>query len=408
MIVPDGAADTNRAFGCSPLKAAKICNINFIARQGVCGLAQTLYSDLPRDSMVAQLGMLGWDPRIYYPCGRASAELLASDGLYLSSGDIAFRANLVRMTGDTLESYNADFIDSPAAQPLVSRVRSFLANEFPEFDLRHNSDFRNTLIFRDARVDPMELICPEPHENHGTHFALNRLIAANGKAARRVADRINEYVVAAAKVLQHQSANALFPWSASRPFRLTPFQESTGFRGRAGVVGYMDFLQGIAKAGEIDFFRVGNGRPNTDYKAKGQRVTSLLKAGYSFVVCHINGPDEASHMSDLVSKIASLESIDKFIVGPIVRYFQQNTAELGGVMVLPDHYSNIASVPPGKRADIHSIQPVPFAVWNSRDRDSTHEFNEEAAAEGKYGSVPISHLSVLPVLLGLEKGRQAA
>jgi 2,3-bisphosphoglycerate-independent phosphoglycerate mutase len=406
MIVPDGAADSNRELGCSPLQAAKIPNMDFTAREGVCGLAQTLYSNLPRESMVAQLGMLGWDPRLYYPCGRASAELLASDAMYLSDGDIAFRANLVRMAGERLESYNADFIDSRAAQPLVILVQASLAKEFPEFDLRHNSDFRNTLILRDAGVDPSELICPEPHENHGRCFELNKLIGAKGNAAQKVADRINAYLLAAARVLQCQSANALFPWSASGPFRLPPFQESTGFHGRAGVVGYMDFLLGIAKAAGMDFFRVGNGRPNTDYQAKGGQVISLLRADYSFVVCHINGPDEASHMSDLTGKIASLESIDKFIVGPIIRYFQENADELGGVMVLPDHYSNIASGPVGKRADIHSIQPVPFTVWNNRDRDSSREFNEDAVVGGKYGSVPVSHLSVLPLLINSQKSRR--
>lgn len=409
MVIPDGAADTNRELGCSPLQAARTPNMDFIARAGTCGLAQTLYSDLPRESMVAQLGMLGWDPRLYYPCGRASAELLASEDVHLSSGDIAFRANLARMAGGQLQSYNAGFIDSNEARPLVSLLRSSLAKDFPEFDLRHNSDFRNTLILHDVHIDPRKLVCPEPHENHGRRFDLNVLIKAKDEGSRQVADRINEYVVAASIVLHDKSANALFPWSPSLPFRLPSFQASTGFCGRVGIVGYMDFLHGIARAAEIDFFRVGNGRPNTDYEAKGQQVIYLLTAGYSLVVCHINGPDEASHMSDLKGKVRSLESIDKFILGPLVRYFRQNINELGGVMVVPDHYSNIGSAPTdGKRPNIHSIEPVPFIFWNSRDSDSCVEFSERACASGKYGEVPVSHLSLLPMLLSLEKRREAS
>src|ERR1700730_9318659 len=141
MIIPDGAADDNRERGCSPLQAAETPNIDSIARNGVSGLAQTLYPDLPRESMVAQLGLLGWDPRVYYPGGRASAELLATQAVYLLPSDIAFRANFVRMAGDRLESYNANFIDSLRAQSLVRHLKVSLEKRFPDFDLCHNSDF---------------------------------------------------------------------------------------------------------------------------------------------------------------------------------------------------------------------------------------------------------------------------
>src|ERR1700739_1064398 len=104
LIILDGAADKNRERGCSPLGIAHTPGMDFIAREGLCGLAQPLYADLPRESMVAQLGMLGWDPHLYYPCGRASAELLASNGVDLGRNDIAFRANFVRMNGSVLQS----------------------------------------------------------------------------------------------------------------------------------------------------------------------------------------------------------------------------------------------------------------------------------------------------------------
>lgn len=51
---------------------------------------QTLYPDLPRESLVAQLGMLGWSPHLYYPGGRVSCELLTTGGIGLDDGDLAF------------------------------------------------------------------------------------------------------------------------------------------------------------------------------------------------------------------------------------------------------------------------------------------------------------------------------
>jgi len=397
LIVPDGAADSNRERGGSPLNVACTPNMDFIAREGVCGLVQTLYPDLPRESMVAQLGMLGWDPRVYYPRGRASAELLASHGIALNGNDLAFRANFVRMNANMLESYNANYISSENASALISRLSARLAKEFPEFELYHSSDFRSTLVLRDVRVDPRDLVCFEPHENEGREFLPGQLIFGVTKDAVRLAARINHYLAEAATVLGNSQANGLFPWSASRSLQLASFREVTTIAEPAAIVGFMDFLKGIAKAGDMDFFQVGNGRPETDYRAKGEKVVELLEKGFAFVMCHINGPDEASHMRDLDGKIECLERIDQWIVGPVLRYFRQHVNEIGGVLIAPDHYSNIYAYD-GKRSDIHSSHRVPFAVWNNRDRDECVRFDETEALRGRY-SEGISHLDLLPLLL---------
>lgn len=397
LIIPDGAADSNRERGGSPLNVAYMPNTDFIAREGVCGLVQTLYPDLPRESMVAQLGILGWDPRIYYPSGRASAELLASHGIALNKNDLAFRANFVRMNGSVLESYNANYIASEEASVLVSRLSSQLANEFREFELFHNSDFRNTLVLRNACVDPRDLTCFEPHENEGREFLPGQLILGTTRDAAHLADRINCYLSQATRVLCNAQANALFLWSASRFLHLAPFREISGVEGPAAIVGFMDFLKGIARAGAMDFFQVGNGRPETDYRAKGEKVVDLLEKGFEFVMCHINAPDEASHMRDLDRKIKCLERIDEWIVGPILRFFQQHANVIGGIAILPDHYSNIYSYH-GKRSDIHSGHQVPFAIWNNRDRDRCVRFDEAEVSRGRYRD-GISHLDLLPLLL---------
>ena len=378
--------------------------MDFIAREGVSGLVQTFYPDLPRESMVAQLGMLGWNPRIYYPGGRASAELLASHGISLNNTDLAFRANFVRMNGNLLESYNASYITSADAGYLVSRLSERLSKEFPEFELYHGSDFRSTLVVREACVDPRHLVCFEPHENEGREFPAGQFICGLTKDAARLSSRINHYLAEVSKVLGNAQANGIFPWSASRSFHLVPFHEVTTIAGPSAIVGFMDFLKGIAKAGSMEFFQVGNGRPETDYRAKGETVLELLEKGFPFVMCHINGPDEASHMRDLDGKIKCLENIDHYIVGPVVRYFLQHVHDIGGIFVVPDHYSNIYSHD-GKRSDIHSADLVPFSFWNNRDRDECVRFDEAAVLSGRY-SEGISHLDLLPLLLNPATNRQ--
>ncbi|HBL28096.1 MAG TPA: hypothetical protein DD490_14785 [Acidobacteria bacterium] len=397
LLVPDGAADLDRADGLSPLAGARTPNTDFLAREGVSGLMQTLYRDLPRESMVAQLGMLGWDPHLFYPHGRSSCELLALEQVRpAEAGDLTFRANLVRMDGSTLVSYSADFIASPVAAPLIARVNAALREEFPDFELHHNADFRNTLVIRGARIDPRHLRCPEPHENHGVDFHLAQLIVGAEPAGRALAERINRYLARAAALLAGEPANALFPWSASQAFALPPFAEISGCPGRAAIVGFMDFLKGIARAGAMDFERLGNGRPDTDYRAKGAKVVELLAAGYRFVVCHVNAPDEASHMGDRQMKIDSLELFDRHVVGPTVAWFQAHPKRLGGVMVAPDHFTNHRL---GKgRADAHSLHPVPFCLWNGTDRDGVQVFSEDAALHGRLAAAPVSHLDLLRIL----------
>lgn len=399
LIIPDGAGDQFRVLGRSPLAIARTAYMDFMAREGVTGVMQTLYPNLPKESLVAQLGMLGWDPQQHYPCGRASCELLALQDCSLRDGDLAFRANLVRMDGRVLTSYNADYISSEQALPLVEAINLHLKHEFAEFELYHNSDFRNTLVVRNAGIPPDVLKCPEPHENYGVSFDVEDLVSANDSRARGLARRINRYLSRAAELLRDGPANMIFPWSPSRTLRLPSFRENTGFAGKAGIVGAMDFLHGIAKAGELDFFKVGNGRPDTDYQGKGEKTVALLAEGYQFVVCHINGPDEASHMRNVELKIDSLERIDHFVVRPIIEYFQAHPRELGGVMIAPDHYTNNTVEGNGTtRAEGHSGHLVPFALWNGRERDDASYYSEDDVLGGKYGSDSIGHLDLLRVL----------
>jgi 2,3-bisphosphoglycerate-independent phosphoglycerate mutase len=311
--------------------------------------------------------------------------------------DLVFRANLVKMRGARLISYNADFIMTECAIPLVNRIRMTLRHEFPEIELYHNCDFRNSLILRGAHVDPSLLICPEPHDHEGDVFDLTRLIRGKDSPSGGLASELNAYVVRVGEVLAGEAtANMIFPWSASRSICLPAFREHVGFDGRTAIVGSMDFLQGIARSGGIEFFRVGNGRPDTDYVGKGAKVIELLEQEYAFVICHINAPDEAAHMHDRDLKIRCLEEIDRHIIGPVVRYFRLRMKELGGVMIVPDHYTNLLL--DSARMEAHSLHPVPFALWNGRDLDDVTCFDEEAVRHGLYGEKPVNHCELLQIL----------
>lgn len=399
LIIPDGAGDVLRRNGQSPLVEARTPYSDLIAREGFGGRMQTLYPDLSKGSLVAQLGMLGWDPYRYCPAGRSACELLAIDGAYLQDADLAFRANFVVMDGNRLVSYNAHLIESAEAVPLVNKVRAATHSYFPRFDLHHSSDFRNTLVLRGTGVDPALLSCPEPHESEGQELDIRHLVQGADAASREVADSINRFLVFVQWLLRSERANMMLPWGAAQAFSLPSFQEVSSIEGRSAIIGNMDFLRGIAKAGRMDFVARGSGRPDTDYRGKGEAVIELLEADYEFLVCHINGPDEAAHMGDVDLKVRCIERIDEEITRRVVEYFQRRPEELGAVMVVPDHYTNqLSHDPDAPRAEAHSLHPVPFAIWNGEERDEMRFFGEDEAMRGRYGAEPINHLRLLEMM----------
>ena len=108
-------------------------------------------------------------------------------------------------------------------------------------------------------------------------------------------------------------------------------------------------------------------------------------------------------MHDLQAKIESIEQIDYHIVRPLIEYFQKRPAELGGVVVVPDHYSNCQIALNGaKRLQAHSAEPTPFALWNGRDVDRVRRYSEDAAIEGRFGKQTLTHLDLLD-LIGLRR-----
>lgn len=400
VIIPDGAPDKARLDGLSPLEKAHIPNMDFVANKGITGLMQTLFPDLPKGSLVAQLGMLGWNPHKYYPHGRASAEALAV-GLKMSEEDIAFRANFVLMERKTLKSYSANYIPGEKAVKLVRLVNSVLRREFPDFELSHAAEFRNVLIVRRAKVNPKDLLCPEPHEHQGDDFEIGGLVTAKSPNSEECVGQINRYLARAEVLLKGKEANALFLWSPSAPLILPNFNEINEIEGKCAIVGNMDFLKGIAVAGGLEFHLIGNGYINTDYQAKGEATIELLKSGCRFVYCHINAPDEAAHMGNIESKIDSLEKIDFHIVKRIVHHFQDNPGQLGGLIIAPDHYTNTGTFYPDQtsfRQEMHSAIPVPFALWNNDDSDAVNKFSENAAIKGKFGATPIGSERFLEIL----------
>ena len=99
---------------------------------------------------------------------------------------------------------------------------------------------------------------------------------------------------------------------------------------------------------------------------------------------HVEAPDESSHQADWETKVASIEAIDRHVVGPVVeklRSFGDVEAEADAagwrVLVAPDHYTLVdtrmhdPTPPPFLMAGawIRSVVTAPFSEAASNDSD---------------------------------------
>ena len=100
--------------GKTPLQKAHTPNMDKLAREGRIGRVRTVPEGMHPGSDVANLSILGYDPREYYS-GRAPLEA-ASIGIELDADDVAFRCNLVTLkfnkdkTRAIMEDYSSGHI----------------------------------------------------------------------------------------------------------------------------------------------------------------------------------------------------------------------------------------------------------------------------------------------------------
>ena len=108
VIIGDGMADEPlpELGGRTPLEYATTPNLDRLALEGACGMLRTIPEGFEAGSDIANMSILGYDPKKYYT-GRGPIEA-KSMGVDLESGDIAYRCNLV-----TVEDGDAGLFRGP-------------------------------------------------------------------------------------------------------------------------------------------------------------------------------------------------------------------------------------------------------------------------------------------------------
>ncbi len=357
VLLGDGMSDVacQELGNKSPLQAANIPNMDFMARNGLTGLAHTVPQGLPPGSDVANLSVFGYDPRNCYT-GRSPLEAI-SMGVSLGSADVAFRMNLVTLKprGSSLymEDFSAGHITTDEARELVADLQRQLGDD--EFEFHSGVGYRHLMVWRGGR-DGMK--STPPHDITG-RAVLDHLPKGEG------ADRLISIMNSCQMVMHNHPvnrkrtesgqlpANSAWLWGHGKTPKIETYREKFGLSG--AVISAVDLIKGIGVCAGLDIIAVegATGYIDTNYLGKAQAALAALE-DHDFVYVHVEAPDEASHSGRMDHKIRAIEDFDRLVVGTVregIKKFDDYA-----ILCTPDHPTPVHLM-------THTSDPVPFIVY---------------------------------------------
>lgn len=369
IIIPDGGADLPlpELDALTPFQAANTPNLDRFTKSGRLGTVATTPAGFAAGSDVCTMCLLGYDPARYHT-GRAPLEAAAL-GIQSTADDWIFRTNLVTVGESTTDQqglmldHSAGAITDPEAHELFNKLSTYWKTHAPELakdlDLISGVSYRSILVDRSAREYAAIETTP-PHEIPNQPFipALPSGSSEETEALRTLMllshEFLDQHEINIARREQGlRPANMAWIWGQGTRPQLSQFIDRFELRG--AMITSVDLLSGIAKLIGWDLIDCPGltSYHDTDYDAQAKATIEAI-GKYDIVCSHIEAPDEASHQSDFVTKVASLEAIDRRILGPILRWIEKSDESVR-VLVLPDHYTLCSNRK-------HDATPVPFAM----------------------------------------------
>lgn len=357
ILVGDGMGDypLEELGGRTPLEAARTPNMDRLASIGRLGTVRTIPHGMEPGSDVANMSLLGYDPKRYHT-GRGPLEA-ASMGIRLAADDVAFRCNLVNLEADAsrtvrMGDYSSGHITTPESHRIIAALQSI--TDGTPFRLYPGISYRHLLVWggggEDVRTTP-------PHDITGKPVAPYRqgyeeeplLLSFVEQAAVILRDHpVNRERLAAGK----RPANAVWPWGQGRAPSMPNLKEKFGLTG--AMISAVDLLKGLGVYAGLDPVAVPGvtGYLDTNYAGKVDAALRALESG-DLVYVHIEAPDETSHEGSVEKKVEAIEAFDEKVVGPMVNGAGRFPAVR--VMVVTDHFTPIT-------VRTHVADPVPFLL----------------------------------------------
>lgn len=378
MLLADGVADSpvpelNQK---TPLQVACKPHIDRLAQMGKVGLVQTVPPDLPPGSDVANLAVLGYDPKIYYT-GRSPLEAV-SIGVELKPTDLAFRCNLVTLS-DTdvlaekiMVDYSSDEISTEESRELMKDIAQALNSE--QITFYSGISYRHLMVWEDGPANT-ELTPP--------HDISDRKIGPylpQGPGADILLHLMNK----SQKILENHPVNqrriacnlrpatSVWFWGQGKRPQIDSFYDKYHLRG--AMISAVDLLKGLGICAGLNSIDVpgATGNIHTNFRGKAEAAIEAFKHGADFVYLHFEAPDEAGHRGEIDNKVKSIEKIDSLVLAYILEELPK-IDESFKIMLLPDHPTPLA-------LKTHTSDPVPFIIFDSQKPVSGKATYDEVTA----------------------------
>lgn len=379
VVLCDGMADypVPALGGKTPMMCADKPHIDALAQKGEVGLVRTVAAGLKPGSDVANMSVLGFDPKKYYT-GRSPLEA-ASIGVDLKDTDVTLRTNLVTLSDEpnyedkTMVDYCAGDISTAEAAEIMQDVEAHFGNEM--FRFYAGVSYRHCLVWSNGTTDLGNMT--PPHDISGR--VVGEYLSKSENAApliQMMKDSyafLSEHPVNKKRVAEgKRPANSIWMWGEGKKPMLPAFSDVYGKKG--AIVSAVDLLKGIAKCAKMEAPEVAGatGYIDTNFEGKAHAAVDALKNGCDFVYIHLEAPDECGHRNEPENKVKAIEMIDSRVL-PIVLDGLQEIGEDYKIMVLPDHPTPIVT-------QTHAADPVPYLIYHkANEKQGVETVNEETA-----------------------------
>lgn len=379
VVLCDGMADypVPALGGKTPMMCADKPNIDALAGKGEVGLVRTVGEGLKPGSDVANMSVLGFDPKLYYT-GRSPLEA-ASIGVQLKDTDVTLRTNLVTLSDaenyadKTMVDYCAGDISTAEAAEIMQDIEKHFGNE--RFKFYAGVSYRHCLVWANGTTDLGDMT--PPHDISGRVIGEYLSKSENAKELiammRESYDFLMEHPVNKKRIAEgKRPANSIWMWGEGKKPMLPSFYNTFGKKG--AIISAVDLLKGIAKCAEMEAPEVdgATGYIDTNFEGKAQAAVEALQNGCDFAYIHLEAPDECGHRNEPENKVRAIEMIDSRVL-PIVLKGLSEIGEDYKIMILPDHPTPIVT-------QTHASDPVPYVIYHkNNEKQGVSTVNEETA-----------------------------
>ena len=371
VIIGDGMADRplNELGGKTPLQAAFTPNMDKLACEGIIGRVRTIPEGFHPGSDVANLSVLGYDPRKFYT-GRASLEA-ASIGVDIKDDDVAYRCNLVTLkfnkdkTQAVMEDYSGGHISTEEAGILINDINKELGTSQIKF--YRGVSYRHLMVWSDSKADAE---CTPPHDIMGRDISDYLPVGSGEETLRELmldsVDVLESHYINKERINKGKNpANSIWLWGQGKKPVLSKFREKYSVEG--AMISAVDLTKGLGIYAGFKILQVPGvtGWLDTNYVGKAEAALIALKE-VDFVYIHVEAPDEAGHSGNYKNKIKAIEDFDALVVGTVMRGIK--SFEEFRILLMPDHPTPI-------ELRTHTDEPVPFVIYDNKQKQK----NEGAA-----------------------------